>query len=101
MMLETFTVDTFAPHIGETFEIVGGTEQRLKLELVAATSLGRQTNRAAQQREQFSIHFRGPAGVVLPQQIYTLEFEPIGTFDIFLVPIGNDATGTRYEAIFT
>jgi hypothetical protein len=45
--------------------------------------------------------FRGPGDVLLPQRIYRMEHEEIGVFDLFLVPIGPDEIGLRYEAIFT
>jgi hypothetical protein len=51
-------------------------------------------------REPFSLIFKGPAECFLPQQIYYLRnarTEPIG---IFLVPVGRDADGYQYEAIF-
>jgi hypothetical protein len=52
-------------------------------------------------RAPFSIVFRGPLDAVLPQCIYQLEHAAIGTFDLFLVPIGPDGEGMRYEAVFT
>lgn len=99
--METFTVETFAPHVGEVFTIVGESEAPIGLELTAANDLSHQFNQASPTRGQFSIHFRGPAEWILPQKTYRMEFEPIGTFDIFLVPIGRDDAGTRYEAVFT
>jgi hypothetical protein len=52
-------------------------------------------------REQFSLVFREPSGVVLPQMIYRVEHDELGAFELFLVPIGPDAEGMRYEAVFT
>lgn len=51
-------------------------------------------------RQPFSLVFRGPRQPVLPQQIYALTNETLGRLEIFLVPIGPDETGLRYEAIF-
>ena len=50
--------------------------------------------------ERFSVLFNGPADSLLPQSMYTLEHEQLGTHDIFLVPIARDANGIRYEAVF-
>jgi hypothetical protein len=36
----------------------------------------------------------------VPQGIYKLENEKLGALEIFLVPIGPDEKGMRYEAIF-
>jgi hypothetical protein len=45
--------------------------------------------------------FRGPRTPVLPQRIYRLEHAVMGPLEIFLVPIGPDAEGMRYQAVFT
>ena len=37
----------------------------------------------------------------LPQRIYRLEHAELGGLDLFLVPIGRDASGITYEAVFT
>jgi hypothetical protein len=38
---------------------------------------------------------------VLPQRIYHLEHPEVGGFDLFLVPVGPNAQGMQYEAVFT
>ena len=50
--------------------------------------------------ETFSILFRGPPDVFLPQATYQLEHDSIGFFDLFTVPIRAEPDGTYYEAIF-
>ncbi len=50
--------------------------------------------------EQFSLIFHGAMTPVLPQRMYRLEHETLGAMDIFLVPIGPDSAGMRYEAVF-
>lgn len=52
-------------------------------------------------REPFSLLFRGPAEPVLPQRIYRLENDELGSLEIFLVPVASDAEATKYEAVFT
>ena len=51
-------------------------------------------------RQLFSLAFRGPRQPVLPQRVYTLANETLGSVEIFLVPIGPDEAGVRYEAVF-
>jgi hypothetical protein len=51
-------------------------------------------------QEQFSLRFRGDRNQVFPQRIYPMKHDSIGSFDLFLVPIGRDDTGTFYEAVF-
>jgi hypothetical protein len=51
-------------------------------------------------RAPFSIVFRGPLQPVLSQGIRRVEHNGLGELDLFLVPIGPDETGMRYEAVF-
>jgi hypothetical protein len=51
-------------------------------------------------QEQFALRFRGDSNQVLPQRIYPIKHNSIGEFELFLVPISRDATGTFYEAVF-
>ena len=70
--------------------------------MIAAARLPVHPGRGSQLRkaEPFSLMFRGPKNFVLPQCIYSLEQETLGTAAIFLVPIGPDEMGQCYEAIF-
>ena len=95
-MLETFTVATFTPLVGEVFEVEAGDEPAVELRLVEATVLGPGVG-----RDQFSLVFRGPPGPVMPQSIYPIDHGTLGSFELFLVPIGADTTGASYEAVFT
>jgi hypothetical protein len=53
-------------------------------------------------QQPFSVYFRGPRTPVLPQRIYRIEHHGMGSFDLFLVPIGPDPKGgwMVYEAVF-
>ena len=99
-MLESFTLETFAPRRDEPFRLHPDAGDPLELRLVEATPLGEGTSPASG-RAPFSLVFRGPRAPVLPQRIYRLEHGTIGAFEIFLVPIGPDQEGMRYEAVFT
>jgi hypothetical protein len=101
-MLESFTVETFSGHVGEAFRIHPGASNPLDVELISATGLGEESESSGSDRRQpFSIVFRGPGNLLLPQRIYRMEHAEIGSFELFLVPIGPDDKGHRYEAIFT
>ena len=52
-------------------------------------------------RVPFSLLFRGPLEPVLPQHLYSLANDHIGIVEIFIVPIGPDDEGMRYEAVFS
>ena len=101
-MLESFTIHTFSGHVGGKFRIYPDDSDPLEFELISATELGGSAGAEPPSRRQpFSIVFRGPGDVLLPQRIYRMEHEEIGASDLFLVPIGPDEKGLRYEAIFT
>lgn len=103
-MLESFTVENFTRHLGEQFRVYAGQSEPLEIELIQVTDLGRGSAGNADGRDSrasFSILFRGPAGILLPQRIYQIEHHEMGTFDLFLVPLGPDQAGQRYEAVFT
>lgn len=99
-MLETFTIDTFQPRVGETFRVIVDDqwELRTRLSEVYRWGEGAARNRP---RIPFSLVFLGPVDSNLPQQIYRIEHDALEPFEAFLVPIGPDQGGMRYEAVFT
>ena len=90
------------PHVGEAFRTYVDAGQSLDIQLIEATDLS--ARYPSQQTEgrgrPFSIVFRGPGDILLPQAIYQIAHDQIGTFDLFIVPIGGDKDGLRYEAVF-
>ena len=97
-MIETATVETFRPHIGDRFRMGPASGPTLDAELIEATKLRDATGDG---RAPFSLVFRGPDEPVLPQRIYPLEHDDLGEIEIFLVPVGPDDDGMRYEAVFS
>ena len=93
------TPATFEQHVGTEFaiDLGGGTVIQTLLD-----SVHRQATRSHGDRtEPFSLTFVGPRDTPLPQATYSLEHSDLGSLDIFLVPIGPDASGKpRYEAVF-
>lgn len=99
-MLESLTLASFAGRVGESFRISSDADGiTLDSELIEATQVG--ATPSGGRRAAFSLVFRAAADVVLPQQIYRVEHAELGVLDIFLVPIGPDGSGMRYEAVFT
>jgi hypothetical protein len=90
----------FLEQIGKTFRLPLTDGPVLDLVLVEARSLSSRAGNPGRRRDPFSLLFRGPKAPVLPQRIYPLENEAFGRLEIFLVPIGADADGVKYEAIF-
>lgn len=98
-MLETLTDASFSPHVGTTCRLhaaPGAPSVDLVIAEVQVYKWGAPGHRAP-----FSVFFRGPADRPLQQKIYRLEHDQLGTLDLFLVPLGPDAGGQRYEAVFT
>lgn len=94
-----FTLDRFTPLVGDTFEIdVDGTP--LRATLIEASDL-REVQGAGRLSRQFSLVWRGPRATRLDQRIYEVRHPALGTMDLFLVSLGPDAEGMRYEAVFT
>jgi hypothetical protein len=102
-VLEDFTIETFADRVGEHFRVLVD-ESALDAELIEATALASAAGEQSAlpgDRTPFSIVFRGPQEPILPQRIYRFEHQALGAFEIFVVPIGRDGDGVRYEAVFT
>ena len=97
-MLDTFTIETFTPRLGEIFRVVVDEKWEMQTRLTAVERLGGGDDRA---RTPFSLVFHAAPEAVVPQQIYRVENENMEPFELFLVPIQPDPQGMRYQAIFT
>ncbi len=93
-MSQHLTSKNFSDHVHTTFYLSFPPE-RAPLELVEVTE-----RNDAPAFEQFSLVFRGAMTPVFPQRTYRVEHETLGSIDLFLVPIGPDAAGMRYQAVF-
>jgi hypothetical protein len=104
-MLDALTHESFLPHVDTEFLVRLEPDPALRLTLLEATVTGRAPlgppGPSGARRLPFSLIFRGPRAPVLPQRIHRLEHAAMGPLDIFIVPIGPDATGMRYQAVFT
>lgn len=97
-MLEGLKIEDFLERVGEEFRVVTD-EVAVGLVLVEVTDLARRDG-SGPRRSPFSLIFRGPLAPVMPQRTYGLEHASLGRLEIFIVPIGPDASGMRYEAVF-
>ena len=96
-MLQDLTPASFEAHLGTPFRIHYGGESPLEAVLY---EVKRHEPHPGPRNEPFSAYLRGALRPILPQSIYRVEHETMGTLEIFLVPIGPDAQGMRYEAVF-
>jgi hypothetical protein len=94
--LATLAVDDFKPLLGSQFEVqsAGATVAMKLLRVDPAGESGRKGG-------AFSLVFATPRGPWLQQSIYPMRHAALGTMEIFLVPIGPQAEGNGYQAIFT
>ena len=95
--LGNLTADTFRPLLNGHFRISPGDSPDFEVELIQVADAGHE----GAGRAQFSLLFRGGPDQPLPQRIYRIEHVELGALDVFLVPLGSDAVGQRYEAVFT
>lgn len=87
--------DEFAALVGERFSVAGASGE-VMLDLAAVTA---QSGPGAARGRGFTLAFRGPRATPLKQGTHRFN-HPRCTADIFIVPVGLDADGYRYEAIF-
>jgi hypothetical protein len=97
-MLENLTIDDFKDRVGEAFTATAADGRTLALTLTSVDGL---QARPDADRTPFSLKFRDQAQDHVPQQTVAIEHAGLGTFDLFVVPLGPEPEGMRYEAIFT
>lgn len=98
MSAEELTLETFAPYVARTF-MVSTEEDSFEAELIEASPMG--TTRGPTGRQAFSLVLRGPRSEAPRQGVYRVAHGELGTLEIFMVPIGPDDKGMKYEAVFT
>ncbi|HYD23794.1 MAG TPA: hypothetical protein VEB68_03290 [Croceibacterium sp.] len=92
--MQPLTKDDFAGREGTVFRTASGdVEIELVLETVGELPPSPRAGGA------FRLVFRGPVDPILKQATYSLRHRE-QSYDIFIVPVGQDAAGTQYEAIF-
>jgi hypothetical protein len=101
--LATWDASTFSAQLGKSFTVnLGSSRVALQLSQVKTGvskiyySPSKLTNASAAQ--SFVVIFHGPASPTLTQKTYTVQQSQLGTFSLFLIPSGVDATGRKYIA---
>ncbi|MDV3348304.1 hypothetical protein D0962_21895 [Leptolyngbyaceae cyanobacterium CCMR0082] len=96
-MFKTLTLSDFSSTVGSSFQVCPEPDTSLQLELLEAVEL---SSSSSARSESFSLLFKGPSDVVLPQKLYSMNHSDLGDLSIFLVPVAGASDGIRYEAIF-
>ena len=93
--------EAFAGRVGETFVLHPAEGPALEVTLVEANALAPPgpAAPASVRQEPYSLLFRANGNTYLPQSTYRVEHEAMDELNLFLVPIGPDDVGMRFEAI--
>jgi hypothetical protein len=86
---------TFQENLNSKFWLVAEGLEPYALDLVEVAE-----GYSTPKQEQFSLRFRGDRASVYPQRIYAMKHDSMGEFELFLVPVERDDSGTFYEAVF-
>jgi hypothetical protein len=99
IMPASLTETEFSKHVNTKFRLDLDAENGVELELTEVKSyLSKQNEQSGMER--FSLYFQGPTEPNLPQKLYAFQHPEMGSFEMFLVPIGKNEAGFRYESVF-
>jgi hypothetical protein len=102
-MPEDFTSRSFAPLLGESFQLAPVEGEPLDLVLTECAESDPDPAGEGEQaghRVPFSLVFHAPDGRLVAQQTGTCRHSALGEFSMFLVPLGPDDEGMGYQAVF-
>lgn len=101
IMLDKLTSGDFAPYLTQEFRIYYDEDAFLPVILTSVKD-NPQPPIKADRRQGFSIIFRSEpaATVALHQHIFKIEHPEMGSYEIFIVPVGLDEDGRYYQAVF-
>jgi hypothetical protein len=98
-MSEFQTEAEFKQHLNTPFRLQVNAPKPIDLTLVGVESRPSEATEE-QGMERFSVFFSGSPEFLLPQSMYRLAHPQMGEFDVFLVAVGQEADGYRYEAVY-
>lgn len=96
MELDQITSSDFRPHLGSEFRITFP-DGVYTLTLSEVKDLKPWEE---QKRLGFTLTFRGQSKAILPQGMWGLQHDDLGSLELFLVPMQPDQEGPLYEAVF-
>jgi hypothetical protein len=89
------TYEAFTNSLGSKFQVTVDPDRTVELKLTEVSE-----RKLYPGQEEFAITFKGPGDAFLGQGIRLFNHEVMGSFDLFVVPIRQDAEGFYYEAVF-
>lgn len=87
--------EEFSKHLNTKFRIQISETESVEAELTEVSELSTAGGQA-----RFAITFRTPNQPFLGQTLRQIEHDQMGTFQLLIVPVEQDAQGTNYEAVF-
>lgn len=94
-METALTHEAFVQQANSKFQVEVDENTGVELELAEVSEL-----KVYPQQEEFVLLFRGPVDVFLGQGARNFKHDKMGEFELFIVPIRQDAQGFYYEAVF-
>ena len=94
-MEASLTHEEFSKNANTKFQVQADENTRVDLELIKISEL-----KIYPQQEEFTLEFRGPSDVFLGQGVRNFSHDQMGQFELFIVPVKQDAQGFYYEVIF-
>jgi hypothetical protein len=94
-MEASLTHEEFTKNANTEFQVQVDENTNVPLELTAVSEL-----KVYPQQEEFTVVFRGPSDMYLDQGVRYFSHDQMGQFELFIVPIRQDAQGFYYEAVF-
>ena len=89
------THEEFSRHADTKFQVQVDENSPVELDLIEVSEL-----KIYPQQEEFTLTFRGPLNAFLEQGVRPFRHDQMGEFELFIVPIKQDAEGFYYEAVF-
>ena len=94
-MEAALTHEAFTKHANTKFQVQADGNTPVELELTEVSEL-----KLYPRQEEFAILFRGPLDTFLDQGARYFSHDEMGQFELFIVPVRQDAHGYYYQAIF-
>lgn len=94
-MEASLTHEEFSKNANTKFQVQADENNQVDLDLIAISEL-----KLYPQQEEFTLEFLGPLNMFLGQGIRNFSHVQMGQFELFIVPVKQDAQGFYYEAIF-
>lgn len=95
-LLGRLTSESFSKNLNTSFEIQVSALNIQELELIEVSK-----QKVHRGTESFDVLFRGKKESQFTQGTYMINHNRMGSFPVFVVPVGNPENGAFYQAVFS